>query len=161
MKQFEVKIGEEFSEDMLVKELQTLYFILTRNYEYNLQKIIGKLGEDILIPASIFNKKLSSFEAITKYLKENLNLSFNQISKLLKRSYRAVWGAYQSSLSKFPQILTIEKTPYFILTSIFNKSSLLKTICTFLKNSYNLNYKQVADIMKRDQRTIWVVVNRK
>ncbi|NQV09349.1 hypothetical protein HQ529_05865, partial [Candidatus Woesearchaeota archaeon] len=88
-------------------------------------------------------------------------LSFNQISKILKRSYRAVWGSYQSSLNKFPQILVIEKTPYFIPTSIFNKSSLLKITCTFLKQSYSLNYKQIADIMKRDQRTIWVVINRK
>jgi len=147
---------------MLVKELQTLYFILTRNYNYNIQKIIGKLEQETLIPASIFNKKLSSFESITKYLKENKDISFKKISKLLNRSYRAIYGCYHSSLKKFPQILTLEKTHYLIPTSIFQSElTILKAVSIFLKQNYNLNYKQIADILKRDQRTIWTVINRK
>lgn len=162
MKSTELKIGEQFTEETLVKELQTIYFILTRNYNYNLENIIGKLEEEVLIPTSIFNKKLSSFESITKYLKENLDLNFKKISKLLNRSYRAVWGSYQSSLNKFPQIITAEKTPYVIPSSIFQKKlTILENVSIFLKESYNLNYKQIGDILKRDQRTIWTVINRK
>lgn len=152
---------EEFSEEQLVKELQTLTLLLKTNFNYSFENLIKIISEEILIPVSIFNEKLSSFESITKYLRENLNLDFKKISELLKRSYRTVWGTYNSSLNKFPQLITPEKTSYLIPVSIFEKKSILETISTYLRENYNLNYREIADLLRRDQRTIWTVINRK
>jgi len=152
----------EFSEEQLIKELKTLTILLKTNHDYSFESIIKIIGEEeTLIPVTIFNKNLSSFESIVKYLKENSNYNFTEIAKFLKRSYRTVWGTYYSSINKLPQIFTIEKTPYFIPISIFTKKSILTTISKYLKKNYRLTYKDIADLIKRDQRTVWTVVNRK
>ncbi|MGV8141083.1 MAG: hypothetical protein ACP5NW_01425 [Candidatus Woesearchaeota archaeon] len=48
--------------------------------------------EEHTIPCEIFlNRTRGPLEALVVYLKENLNLSFKQISKLLNRDYKTIW----------------------------------------------------------------------
>jgi hypothetical protein len=53
------------------------------------------------IPINIFlNRKLGPLEALTLYLKDELKLSFQQISTMLNRNYRTIWLTYHNALKK-------------------------------------------------------------
>src|SRR3989344_7396155 len=54
------------------------------------------------IPISIFNKKLSAFEAIVKYLREELGMSYEQIASILKRNSGPIGVTYRNAKKKFP-----------------------------------------------------------
>lgn len=131
-------------------------------------------GKDILVPVFIFNEKLSCLESIVKYLKENLCLDIKEISLRLNRSNKTIWATYYNSVKKFkqrfeaveaaskgvfkdPAQYTISK--YAIPLSSFKsrKLSILETIITHLKDSYGLGYSEIAEILKRDYKTIWSI----
>ncbi len=52
-------------------------------------------------PVSIIqDKKVSILESIVKYLKEEYNLSYAKISRLIKRDQRTVWTVYKRAIKK-------------------------------------------------------------
>jgi hypothetical protein len=109
--------------------LETAVKCLKENSELNYSKIANLLGRDprtiwaaykksqekekerftikeetYSIPISIFcNRNLGPLEALILYLRDNLRLSFNQISRLLNRNYRTIWLSYQNALKKKKQ----------------------------------------------------------
>jgi hypothetical protein len=53
------------------------------------------------LPISIFtDKNLGPLEAIAIYLKDKVNLSFNEIAKLLNRDNRTIWACYHKRKKK-------------------------------------------------------------
>ena len=61
------------------------------------------LDKDIrfLIPSFVFiDRSLSFLEALTEYLKDNLNLRYCQIASLLNRDPRTIWTVYQRAKDK-------------------------------------------------------------
>ena len=53
------------------------------------------------IPTSIFlDRTISVLEAITKYLKEEKNLTYHQIAILLNRDDRTIWTCYNRAKKK-------------------------------------------------------------
>jgi hypothetical protein len=53
------------------------------------------------VPISLFSDRIfGPLEALVIYLKEEHNLSFNEISQLLKRSYRTIWLSYNNAIKK-------------------------------------------------------------
>jgi DNA-directed RNA polymerase specialized sigma24 family protein len=57
--------------------------------------------EEVLIPISVFKKpKLTPFEAMVKYLKEEKNLNYRQIGNLLNRDERNIWTVYSRAKKK-------------------------------------------------------------
>jgi DNA-directed RNA polymerase specialized sigma24 family protein len=57
--------------------------------------------EELLIPVSVFKKpKLTPFEAMVTYLKEEKNLNYREIGKLLKRDERNIWTVYNRAKKK-------------------------------------------------------------
>ena len=117
--------------------------------------------EEIFIPLSIFNNKLSSLEVISKYLFENQNLSLIEISKLLNRSNRNIWNSHNRSKKKFPEKLVVKESilmPISILRNL--KFMLLENIVLFLKDNLRHSYHEIAVLLKRDDRTIWTVYQR-
>jgi hypothetical protein len=117
--------------------------------------------QEFFIPVSIFNKQLSSLEAISKYLIENKGLSLKQISSLLNRSNRNIWNSYNSSKKKFPHKLVVKESqliPCSVLRDL--RHTLLENIVSYLKGSFNLSYHQIAVMLYRDDRTIWTVYKR-
>lgn len=51
--------------------------------------------EEIPIPASIFrDRSLSVLETMVEYLKEDQQLPFHRIAKLLNRNDRTIWTVY-------------------------------------------------------------------
>ena len=114
------------------------------------------------IPCSIFNANLSATESICKYLKEHLKLTYHDIAKTLSRDDRTVWTTYHNALAKQKKPLQAKKTDLTIPLSIFNDRTLtiLEHLVTYLKESHNMKYSQIADLLKRDDRTIWTVYQR-
>jgi len=56
---------------------------------------------DVLVPCSVFkDRRMSLFEALVKYLRENEKLSFKEISVLLNRDTRNIWTVYNRGKKK-------------------------------------------------------------
>jgi len=104
---------------------------------------------------------LGPLESIVKYLKENLNLSFEDMAKYLYRTKSLMLLTYKNSNKKFKNKLDI-KSNYSIPISIFSnfKLSVLESIVKYLKETENLSYHNIAVLLKRDDRTIWTIYSR-
>ena len=119
--------------------------------------------EEITIPTYIFdNDKLSSLEAVVKYLKEELNMKYYEIAKILNRNHRTIWTTYSNSKRKMPKRFTFKESIYFLKISIFEdrKMGVLEAISEYLKEEYKLTYHEIAVLLNRDDRTIWTVYKR-
>lgn len=136
--------------------------ILDIKKEYNLtSEDLKKLVEEISFPVEIFNERLTVFEAVVKYLKEEKNLSLHNIAKFLKRDERNIWGVYNNSIKKYQKRLIIKETEIEIPVSVFNnKLSALECIVQYLHDNLKLKFSQIAILLHRDQRTIWTSYSR-
>ncbi len=56
--------------------------------------------KEIVLPVSIFNEKLGMLESAVLYMKDDMNLSFNEIAKYLKRDYKTIWTSYSKARKK-------------------------------------------------------------
>ena len=118
---------------------------------------------DVHIPISAFNNDyLSSLEAIVKYMRENLLLTFRQIGDLTSRNQIALAVSYRAAKKKFPGKLSDEISAYKIPVSILKnrRLSVLENIVCYLKDSFNLNYHAIATLLNRNDRTVWTVYQR-
>jgi len=123
----------------------------------------GDWAKNISLPISVFNNySLSALEAITKYIKEEIGLSYKQIASILNRDERTIWGAYNYSKKKMQERFLLTYSKFYIPLPIFKERSLsvLETIIEYLKEELNLRYCQIAALLNRDDRTIWTVYNR-
>ena len=118
---------------------------------------------EIYLPVAMFNNdSLSALETITKYIKEEISLSYREIAFLLNRNERTIWGAYYSSRRKMQGRFFMNYSRFYIPIFIFKDRSLsvLETITRYLKEELGLRYCQIASLLSRDDRTIWTVYNR-
>ncbi len=153
------------SQDPLTKEkaleqLREAYTTLREAHGLSFEEVLNQLQQpkaEIEIPYTIFSPETSGLETITKYLKENQELSLKEIARKLNRKYRTVWGAYMASQKKKPQPLIPSPTPYRISLHLFSerKLSVLETLTHHLRTHYRLRYSQIAKLLHRDPRTIW------
>ena len=121
------------------------------------------LFNDIYLPISIFNNdSLSALETITKFIKEEIGLSFREIGILLNRDERTIWGAYHSSMEKLPKRFIIENHNFGVPIPVIQDRSVsvLEAITEYLKENLNLRYCQIAPLLNRNDRTIWTVYKR-
>jgi hypothetical protein len=136
------------------KELQALNKKLT--------KYISEFKKEYVIPLSLFKTNLAPLETLTKFLIENNNLTIKDISVLLNRSPKTIWQAYKSSKSKHKLKFTIKQEQFLISVSIFSNRNLsvLESLVSYLKETQNLKFSQIASLLDRDQRTIWTLYSR-
>lgn len=130
--------------------------------KYDKLEILSALeGGEIFIPLSIFNKRLSSLEVISKYLFENMHLSLKKISELLNRSNRNIWNSYNRSKKKFSKELAVKESILIPISILRNLDfTLLEIIVSYLKENLELTYHKIAVLLQRDDRTIWTVYSR-
>ncbi|PIZ52678.1 hypothetical protein COY26_03955 [Candidatus Woesearchaeota archaeon CG_4_10_14_0_2_um_filter_33_10] len=154
--------------DDFADALKSLVDYLEQERGFSHDEIIRLVSKEkkpkaVEIPACIFNKKLSSLESVVKYLKENLNLKYSEIAKLLNRNDRTIWTTYSNSRKKFSKKFVVMDNKYFIPALIISNRSLsvLGSIVSYFKDNFNLKYSQIALLLCRDQRTIWTVYNRR
>jgi hypothetical protein len=117
----------------------------------------------VQLPVSIFtNTKLSPFEIICKYLKEEKELKISQVASITKRDHRTVWTTYSNSLKKQKSRLVIKKSAIEIPVGIFSnrKFSVLEILVSFLKEQHNLSFAQISSLLQKDPRNIWTVYSR-
>ena len=124
-----------------------------------------KRGEKAIVkvPCCIFKERsLGILEALTKYLKEELDLSYNEIASLLNRDNRVIWTTYSNAGKKLKKNLAIDKKTIWIPISIFTnrKLGLLEALTKYLKEDVEMTNHQIAGALNRDNRTIWTSYSR-
>jgi len=154
------EIKQEYS-----KEKQEIIILLAKEikkkYKLNNQEIVQLIEtEKQEIPLSIFKYDSGALESICRYMKENLNMRYKEISDLLQRNERTIWVAYNKAKQKQPETIKIEQEKILIPISIFNKKlTILESIILFLK-SRQMKYIEIANLLNRDQRNIWTIYSR-
>lgn len=120
-------------------------------------KIIELLEEDN-VPISIFNCSLGVLEALVKYMREDLGYPLSKIAGLLNRDARTIWSTYDNAKAH-PRLDT--SATLLIPINIFSlrKLGVLEALVTHLRTQ-GLRYSQIAQLIGRDQRTVWTVYNR-
>ena len=118
--------------------------------------------EVVFLPVSIFdNDKLTPKEIIVRYLKENLNLKYKDIAKLLKRNTIPINNCYNRAIKKYHKKIVAKESKYIIPNSVFtNELSIFEAIVSYMKDSLKLRYHDIAILLKRNDRTIWTVYHR-
>lgn len=143
--------------------------ILSDKYGFKENELQLILRDNLKLPVSIIkNDVLSPLESIVKYLRENKDLTYRQIGKLLSRDPKTLAVTYSVAQKKAPEKLktdadTTDASTIYIDFSIFgaqNKElSILEGVCYHLKNS-GMNYSQISRILGKNQKTIWTVCKR-
>ena len=166
LENFEKKrdFSSPLAEDPEFLRLKKLFSEAKKTYKLNGSELLTKKIErrEILIPASVFSRKLSSLEAVAKYLRENLNLSSKEIAKITKRSVKTIYQAYNSANKKAKKRFEIKEAKYYLPVSALTnrKLGVLESVVKFLKENYELNYSEIGRLLGRDPRTIWTAYSR-
>ena len=149
------------AKDIKFLKFKELYFELKQQYGKEFDKFF-KLDEEYLIPCSIFNKRLSSLESVTKYLVENCGLRVSFIAEMFNRDNKTIWQAHKAASKKLPAKFSDLSSKFWIPASLFanRKLSVLENISAYLKSNYNLSFKQIAEILSRDMTTVRTVYYR-
>lgn len=150
------------------------FFDRTSYKEKNVKEI--EYSTNIDIPAKVFREGNNGLRAIVKFLKEEKNLSFSKISRILGRDQRTIWCAYNSTIKKDSgkkdeknkkdktKEKAKEKNNYDdepkINSSVFadRRLSVLENAAMHLLKNYSV--KETAEILGRNQMTIWTVKRR-
>jgi hypothetical protein len=110
------------------------------------------------IPISVFSMKgIGPAEALVKYMKENLNMRFSEIAKILNRDDRTIWITYRNAQKKITSPIKIEiPERQFIPVSVLadRKLSILESVVNYLK-SKNLESIEIAKMLGKDSRNIY------
>jgi hypothetical protein len=133
--------------------------------EKELKQSLQKLLEDLIqpsIPTSIFTNKLTPLESIVKYLKEEKQLNFHQISLLIKRNEKNIWQTYHTAKKKFPKRFKTTTSEIQIPLNIFSSTiPPMKTIVKYLHEKRLLSYHNIGLLLNKNERTIWTAYHRK
>lgn len=148
-------------DNIIVERIKELANILRAKHNLTTKDIIYLADEkEVLIPVSIFTKKLSILEAITKYLKEDLELNYHEIGELINRNEKNLWHTYRNACKKLPSRLEISESRYFIPVSIFqNDLGVMGNVVLYLREEIELSFHNIAVLLERDDRTIWTMWN--
>lgn len=160
-KKTEELVSSNFKKDEDIKILKLLVDLIKKKYNLSPTDVLNLAQKQIMIPCTIFNKKLSPLETYAKYLKENLDLSYTKIGKLLGRSRKTIWQAHKNAKEKMSGKLKPKETEFNIPVDLLkSKLSILEATVVYLKEQYDLSYHDIGELLKRDERTIWTVYNR-
>ncbi len=134
---------------------------LKKRYNLSSTEVISLTQKEILIPTTIFTKKLSPLETDVKYLKENLDLDYSRIAELLGRNRKTIWQAYKNAAKKLPEHMKPAETVYNVpVSALRDKLSILEATVAYLKDQFKLSYHKIGELLQRDERTVWTVYNR-
>ncbi|MCX6751026.1 MAG: hypothetical protein NTZ83_06210, partial [Candidatus Pacearchaeota archaeon] len=116
---------------------------------------------NITIPATIFSKELGALEALSKYMKENLGMSYHKIAELLNRDQRTIWTAYNKAIEKQKEQIKVKETEIFLPISILNnrESTILESAINYLRKR-GMKYSEIAKLLDRDPRNIWTIYSK-
>ncbi|MBI5797524.1 hypothetical protein HZA98_01310 [Candidatus Woesearchaeota archaeon] len=138
---------------------------------------------DILVPLKVFSeRKKAPLGAIVLYLKEQKQLSFHRIAKILERNDRTIWTTYTrakkenhlgiSNTESISQKILQELQKYklsktelqqilfspeeAVPASIFISSlTVLESTVKYLREEKGYSLHHIAEILERDEKNIW------
>ena len=149
------KLKEEynFSKEDVIKTI-----IEKANKKYGIKReeflAMIKAREGLMIPMNIFSKEIGGLEAMSKYMKENLGMTYSEIAKEIGRNERTIWTSYKKAKEKQKESFSDDKKGILIPISIFNNSqTILESIILYLKEK-EMKYSEIAKLLNRDQRNI-------
>ncbi|MBR9683855.1 hypothetical protein GOV03_04930 [Candidatus Woesearchaeota archaeon] len=150
-------------EEFLLKIFTEVSQRLKENYDYSDEQLIVTSEEKkpvIRIPASIFIK-LSPSEALAKYLKEEHDLTYHEISLLINRNERSIWANYQRAIKKQQSPFEIVGT-ISVPVSVFgnNQLSILECLVSYLKDVLHLKNSKIARLLNKNPSNIWTIYKR-
>jgi hypothetical protein len=148
------------SEKSRIDTVKTILKLIGTLNQEEKQQLLDGLSEGI--PISAFKAKLSSLEIIIKYLKEEENSPFKEISKILNRKLSTIYNTYNKSKIKFKKNLDISDTLIKIPYNIFanRKYSVLESIVSYLKDKQKLSFKEISYTLNKSYSTIKTVYGR-
>lgn len=153
--------NSKLKQDEDIQVLRLVFSKLKKKYHLSSADLLNAVQEDILLPCTIFSKKLSPLETDVKYLKENLNYDYSKIAKLLGRDRKTIWQAYKNAVKKMPEEFKPKETEYNIpVSELKDELSILEATVNYLKQHFDINYHQIGELLQRDERTIWTVYHR-
>ena len=132
--------SENPEEHFLVEIFSQITERLKQKYNYSDDEIFKLWNNEnaLLVPVAIFAGKVSPAEALAKFLKENHDLSYHEISELIGRDERGIWANYQRAIKKMPWPFEI-KDSIAVPVSIFNsEKSILESLVSYLKDVKNM-----------------------
>src|SRR3989344_2283742 len=140
---------EGAEEKFLVDMFSQISDRLKQKYNYSDEEVF-KLWNDensLLVPVAIFSGKLSPAEALTKFLKENHDLSYHEISAFIGRDERGVWANYRRAIKKMPW-------PFEI------RESIPESLVCYLKDVKKMHNKKIAQLLNKNPSNVWTVYSR-
>ncbi|MFH1592835.1 MAG: hypothetical protein ABIB47_05715 [Candidatus Woesearchaeota archaeon] len=119
---------------------------------------IGKYDENNA-PISIFNEKLSNFESIVKYLREECKLDYKRIALKLNRKEGPIGVIYRKAKKKFSGKPDLSSSELFSLNIFNNKLTIFENLVFYFKREGG-SFHEVASVLKRNYYTVWAVYQR-
>lgn len=135
---------------------------LKQKYNYSNDEIFNLWNsEDVLyVPVAIFAGKISPAEALAKYLKENHELNYAEISKLIGRDQRGIWANYKRAVKKMPWPFEIMNSLMVPVSTFKPEKSVLESLVCYLKDVKKMKNKNIAKLLNKNPANIWTVHNR-
>jgi len=122
---------------------------------------IASNSQEIQIPSCIFRYGISGLESVVKFLRENKQLRFCEIAKILNRNDRTIWDAYSEASKKCHESFDDNSSISIPISAVADRSlSVLESITCYLKDQLNLRFCAIALELNKDQRTVWTVYHR-
>ncbi len=150
------RISKEELLKLFIKHLEEEYQL----YKKGLSEELEVLEKEIFIPL-IFSKDLSVLESVVKFLKQNKNLNFSGISRLLNRNQKTIWTTYQRAVKKDPAPIIPDysvKIPVSIFSS--RRFSPLEVLVAFLHDRRRLRFSKISQLLKKRYTTIHTAYSR-
>ena len=157
--------------DELKKNLDALNVFIentAEKYSISFDEILYRLRKkevetDIVIPSFILRDgNLGILEAVTKYLKEEIKLTYHKIAVVLNRDDRVVWVTCSKAMKKKKERFAVAEPNYWLPVSVFAETNLgpLEAISKYLIDEAKLDFNEAAKLLSRDNRSIWACYNR-
>ncbi|MBU0894106.1 MAG: DUF2341 domain-containing protein [Nanoarchaeota archaeon] len=156
------ELEKDYSKDkatiinLLIKEIKNKYRLTNKEIFETIE-----VRKEIRIPLNIFSTKLGALETISKYMKENLGMSYKEISERLNKNERTIWTAYNKSLEKYKLEFKIKQKVIKMPMQIFQnkKLTILEALVLYLKQK-QFKYVEIAKLLNRNQRNIWTIYSK-
>ena len=117
--------------------------------------------EEPHIPSCIFSAQNGTLESVVKYLRENLSLTPQEIGQRLKRTASTITVTYHKVKKKNSTPFKITRCQFIPLSAFCIKDfSILESVVFYLKEKKQMSFHAIAELLKRDDRTIWTIYQR-
>jgi DNA-directed RNA polymerase specialized sigma24 family protein len=149
-------------EKVILKIIEEIAEKLREKYGYTDEEIFSLLKKDeVLVPLEIFSSGLAPAEALTKFLKENCDKNFHEISLLINRNEKSVWQNYHRAIKKMPSHFVFDSSLKIPLSAFSdNRLSIFECLIFYLKKQKQMKNIKIARLLGKHPANVWSVYSR-